>query len=39
MPNLIKITDFGNRELDVYARMTEAQLLNRDHPEEGIFIA
>lgn len=39
MPNLIKITDFGNRELDVYARMTEAQLLNRDHPEEGLFIA
>ena len=32
MPNLIKITDFMNRELDVYARMTEAQLLNRDHP-------
>ena len=39
MPNFIKITDFGNRELDVYARMTEAQLLNRDHPEEGLFIA
>ena len=39
MPNLIKIKDFVNRELDVYARMTEAQLLNRDHPEEGIFIA
>lgn len=39
MPNIMKITDFGNHELDVYARMTEAQLLNRDHPEEGLFIA
>ena len=26
-------------ELDVYARLTENQLLNRAHPEEGIFIA
>ncbi len=26
-------------ELDVYARMSEVQLLNREHPEEGIFIA
>lgn len=39
MSNLINITDFMGRELDVYARMTEAQLLNRDKPEEGLFIA
>lgn len=39
MPNIIEITDFSARELDIYARFTEAQLLNRDHPEEGMFIA
>ena len=39
MPNIIEITDFQAPELDVYARLTEAQLLNREHPEEGIFIA
>ena len=35
----MEITDFNAPELDVYARLTEAQLLNREHPEEGIFIA
>lgn len=39
MPNIIEITDFSAPELDIYARFTEAQLLNRDHPEQGIFIA
>lgn len=39
MANIIEITDFEAPELDVYARRTEAQLLNRDKPEEGIFIA
>ena len=39
MKNIIEITDFAAPELDVYARLTEAQLLNREHPEEGIFIA
>ena len=39
MSNIIEITDFAAPELDVYARFTEAQLLNKDHPEEGIFIA
>ena len=39
MENFIQITDFNTPELDVYARMTEAQLLNRDKPEEGLFIA
>lgn len=37
--NIIEITDFNAPELDVYARLTEAQLLNKDHPEEGLFIA
>ena len=39
MANIIEITDFLSPELDVYARMTEAQLLNRDCPEQGMFIA
>lgn len=37
--NMIEITDFDVPELDVYARLTEAQLLNKDHPEDGLFIA
>lgn len=37
--NMIEITDFDAPELDVYARLTEAQLLNKDHPEDGLFIA
>ena len=37
--NIIEITDFSAPELDVYARLTEAQLLNKDHPEDGLFIA
>ena len=39
MGNVIEITDFNAAELDVYARLTEAQLLNKDRPEDGIFIA
>lgn len=39
MPNIIEITDFGAPELDVYARLSEVQLLNREHPEQGMFIA
>ncbi len=39
MNNIIEITDFENKELDVYARLTEAQLLNNDNVKEGIFIA
>ena len=39
MLNIIEITDFSVPELDIYARLTEAQLLNRDKPEEGLFIA
>ena len=37
--NIIEITNFADPELDVYARLTEAQLLNKDHPEDGLFIA
>lgn len=39
MGNIINITDFYAAELDVYARRTEAQLLNKDRPEDGLFIA
>ncbi len=39
MPNIKEITDFSAPELDVYARLTEAQLLNRFEPEKGLFIA
>lgn len=39
MPNIIEITDFFAPELDVYARLTEGQLLNRHEPEKGLFIA
>lgn len=39
MPNIIEITDFFAPELDVYARLTEVQLLNRFEPEKGLFIA
>ena len=39
MLNIIEITDFHAPELDVYARLTEAQLLNRHCLKEGLFIA
>ncbi|MCQ2486057.1 MAG: RNA methyltransferase [Clostridia bacterium] len=39
MSNIIYINDFSAAELDVYARLSENQLLNREHPENGIFIA
>ena len=39
MPNIVEITDFSAPALDIYARRTENQLLNRELPEEGIFIA
>ncbi|MGN1000137.1 MAG: TrmH family RNA methyltransferase [Faecousia sp.] len=37
--NLTEITDFQDPRLDVYARLTEAQLLNRMEPKKGMFIA
>ncbi len=39
MSNIIEITDFSDSRLDVYARLTEAQLLNKEFPEKGMFIA
>lgn len=39
MAEIIEITDFTAPELDVYARLTEAQLLNREEPAKGMFIA
>ena len=39
MGNIIEIRDLSAGELDVYARLTEAQLLNRDRPQDGLFIA
>ncbi len=36
--DIIRITDIGEPALIPYARLTEAQLLNRQHPEEGLFI-
>ena len=39
MPNIVEITDFHAPELDVYARLTEAQLLNRQEPKNAMFIA
>ena len=39
MPNWIEIDDLSRPELDVFARLTEAQLRSRVEPEKGIFIA
>ena len=39
MANVIEITDFSDPALDVYARLTEAQLLNRFEPAKALFIA
>ena len=39
MARIIEISDFSDPQLDVYARLTEAQLLNRHCLAEGLFIA
>ncbi len=39
MANIIEISDISSPELDVFARLTEAQLRNRLEPSKGIFIA
>ena len=36
---LEKITDFQDPALDIFARLSEKELLNRACPEDGIFIA
>lgn len=38
MAHIIEITDFSAPELDVYARLTENQLLNRADPENARFV-
>ena len=37
--DLREITDFNAPELDVYARLTENQLVNRADPDNALFIA
>lgn len=39
MPHIIELTTLDVPELDVFARLTEAQLRNRLEPEKGVFIA
>ena len=39
MANIIKIDNLGDPALDVYVRLTGAQLRNKLEPEKGIFIA
>ena len=39
MPHIIEVTDLAAPELDVYARLTGAQLRNRLEPDKGVFIA
>ena len=39
MSNIIEITEFSAPELDVYARLTERQLLHPEDNSDGLFIA
>lgn len=39
MENIIEIKDFFASELDVYARLSENQLLCRENPSQAMFIA
>lgn len=39
MANIIELNDLNRPELDVFARLTEAQLRSRRDPKKGIFIA
>ena len=39
MPNIIEITDLNKPELDIYARLSEVQLLHIYEPKRGLFIA
>ncbi|MGN1004626.1 MAG: TrmH family RNA methyltransferase [Oscillospiraceae bacterium] len=39
MPNIVEIRDFSDPGLDVFARLTEAQLRSRLEPSRGVFIA
>ena len=39
MNDIIEITDFSAPELDIYARLTENQLVSRADPENAMFVA
>lgn len=39
MARMIEVTDLRAPELDVFARLTEAQLRNKLEPEKGMFVA
>ena len=39
MPHIIEINDLSDPALDVFARLTQAQLRSRLEPEKGVFIA
>lgn len=39
MPHILEITDFQDPALDIYARLTENQLVNRADPDNAMFIA
>jgi len=38
MSNIIEISDFSSPDLDIFARLTDAQLRSRLEQEKGIFI-
>ena len=39
MPHVMELHDFSDPALDVYARATENQLVNRADPSNALFIA
>lgn len=39
MSNIIEINDFSAQALDIYARLSENQLLHYNEPNDGLFIA
>ena len=39
MANIIEISNYVSPELDIFSRLTEAQLRNRQDAEKGLFIA
>ena len=39
MAIIVEITDINDKNLDVYTRLTEAQLKNKLDKEKGLFIA
>lgn len=39
MAQIIEITDFNAPELDIYARLTEKELMHKAYPHRGVFVA